>query len=1037
VPWSGADPDDPSTSFVRDLVGPITKVQAWAEHNPVSMATPNNPLLDILESLIEEDGIAPLRAAVAAGDSTALEAMRQITDEIRALIPTFVETAQQLLSDREYQTVAEQGPTLAYLASTVGDDANAAHLFGDAAHAWWARRDAESAAPLYEHAIALRERTTPATERRHGDPWLSGWYQHLAQTLLAVERFEEAIACFHRAVHLNNNPQAKLTIRSQLGSAYREFGQYRCAVREHTRVWQKWKSDPAADSAHIALALGELAVSLSESGDVEGGLALLEQVAATLPREALGARHGNTISRLAAYCDTDRFADAAKLFPEAWTVAVEHARPRDTDHFRTGYRRTLNRLLPQASVGSKFSMIGDHALQENDWQFAVANYTQAITEARLGHDQLSMLYWGCYQAAALADAQDAEAARSQSSDIREAAGATGLALPVALSSLTLANVERISEPRSFAGFINTAWAFAYAELHDQLIAEDATHFQRYVEMHGRAADRTGIYGLIGEFAETAHNYEAAEEYYRKALAAAHARNYHLGEIAHRLSLLKLLDRLPDRTEEADALARELRTDADGPEATPVIRLGLLRHLGYRSIDADQNLSDLHAAAESLEELRARQRRGTARSDLDRQYDVYPALLRALQRYDAPVEEQFSALQAMRARRLMEMLTAKSGESKPYKPIDFGEVQRLLLQKRTTAFVDVTASDDGLRAYIVDAAGLRYVDVSGDVAALRRPQWGDVDARAAEVIALVAHSPFLAGLASAITNNLASGSTVLIAVDDDLANLPLHAIPVGDTPWCDVVSIGRVPAAGILRFTPNDRGWSNHSVVAGNSACDLPGAQRECEVVADKLGAELLVGDDCTVERVSDALKSTPDGRFDVVHLAVHGRADTRRGGRSSLLFAGEPPTWVPFDQLAKLRWAANLIVFSGCSTAVGGPREGAGLYGVAQAAAEAGATTVIASLWPVNDTAADIFMEAFYTELSARRGSGLIDLRELMDHARTALRLTAPEDLCAVRRGNRDLVDPESFSSPLEDKVQAAMMHWASFVLMGEPTLVV
>lgn len=1033
------DPGNPSTFLTRSLVGPTSRLTAWARNNPVSPATSDNALLEVLAKWTDEQSIPQLRAAVAGADSSALEVMRHIHDEIQSLIPTFVATAQQWLSDGEFQTLAEQGHDMAYLAMTVGDDSNAAHLFGDAAHAWWAGRDPESAAPLYQQAITLRERTTPIEERRHGDPWLSGWYRYRAQALVALERFEEAIACFKHAVDLATDLPAKLAIRSELGSAYREFGQYGCAIHEHEKVWEEWNSDPAiaADAAHLALALDELAVSLSESGDVEGGLATLEQVAETLPREALGARHGNTISRLAAYCDTNRFEDAAKLFPEAWALAVEHARPRDINHFRMGYRRALNEMLPEASLGSKFSMIADHALQLNDWRFAAANYAVAISLAQQGGDQFSALRLGCYRAAALADAQDAEAAGTVSLDIREEAGQAGLALPVALSSLAMANLERVSDPRSFAGLINTAWAFAYAELHDQLITDDAGHFPHYVEKD-RKADFNGVYGLIGEAAHTAHNYEVAEEYYRKALAAAQARNFRFAEIAHQLSLLELLDEAHNRTREADALARELRTDLDRADTAPLTRLGLLLRLGHRGTDAQQSLSDLKAAAESLEELRAAQPPGAARSDLDRQYGVYPTLLRRLQKYGAPDEEQFSVLQAMRARRLMEMLTAASRDPNPYKPIELSEVQHHLgRQKRTTTFVDITATDGGLRAYIVDATGLRHVDVSGDVAPLRRPQWGDIDARVAEVIALVAHSPLLAELAAAITDELAPSSTMLIAVDDDLANLPLHAVPVGDTPWCDIVSIGRVPAAGVLRFTPTERSWSDHSVVAGNSKCDLPGAQRECEVVADKLGAELLVGDQCTFEGISRALKSAPDTRMDVVHLAVHGRADTRRGGRSSLLFAGEPPTWVPFAALAALPWRANLIVFSGCSTAVGGPRDGAGLYGVAQAAAEAGATTVIASLWPVSDTAADIFMEAFYAELAARRGSGPIDLRDLMDHARTALRQTALEDLHAARRDNRDLVDPEYFSSPIEDEIQAAMMHWASFVIMGEPTLIV
>jgi CHAT domain-containing protein len=423
------------------------------------------------------------------------------------------------------------------------------------------------------------------------------------------------------------------------------------------------------------------------------------------------------------------------------------------------------------------------------------------------------------------------------------------------------------------------------------------------------------------------------------------------------------------------------------------------------------------------------------------------LLQRLQELNVDATEEFRVLQAMRARRLMEILTADAGDSRPYEPIGVSELQdRLARQRRLTTFADVTETRHGLRCYLVDRTGLRTFDVAGDVASLRAVQWGDVRQRAMEVVALVARSPILKELAAAVTDQLERNSTVLLALDDELANLPLHAIPTIDNkPWCDVVSIGRIAAAGILRFTPPNRSWSGRSVVAGDSKGDLPGAHRECVAVAKALGVNPLVREACTIDAVRGALKAVPDKRpgvpdkrFDVVHLAVHGRADAQHGGRSSLLFAGEHRTWVPFAELAPLKWNANLIVFSGCSTAVGGPRNGIGLYGVAQAAAEAGATTVIASLWPVDDTSAETFMKAFYTELSRLRGTGPIDLRQLMDHARTQLRQAAPLDGLSKPRDGRDLpVEDPDVSAPIADAQQAAMMHWAPFLLIGEPTLIV
>ncbi len=114
------------------------------------------------------------------------------------------------------------------------------------------------------------------------------------------------------------------------------------------------------------------------------------------------------------------------------------------------------------------------------------------------------------------------------------------------------------------------------------------------------------------------------------------------------------------------------------------------------------------------------------------------------------------------------------------------------------------------------------------------------------------------------------------------------------------------------------------------------------------------------------------GELDVVHLAVHGRGDAHRGGRASLLLSdGSGGTeWVAFEELAAFHWRAELVVFSGCSTAVAGPRQGFGLVSVAHAAAERGAAAVIACLWPVGDAAARIFMTAFYKEFVLSRAVG-------------------------------------------------------------------
>src|SRR5262249_37895219 len=151
-------------------------------------------------------------------------------------------------------------------------------------------------------------------------------------------------------------------------------------------------------------------------------------------------------------------------------------------------------------------------------------------------------------------------------------------------------------------------------------------------------------------------------------------------------------------------------------------------------------------------------------------------------------------------------------------------------------------------------------------------------------------------------------------------------------------------------------------VAGDSRGDLPHAAAECREVAALLGTSPLIGQQCTRGAIEAELRSRS---LDIVHLAMHGRGDPRRGGRSSLLLAnGAGDTeWVNFGELITFDWKVNLVVFSGCSTGVTGPQHGHQLIGVASAAMEAGAAAVIGCLWPVGDEAAKLFMTVLYQSL--------------------------------------------------------------------------
>jgi CHAT domain-containing protein len=263
----------------------------------------------------------------------------------------------------------------------------------------------------------------------------------------------------------------------------------------------------------------------------------------------------------------------------------------------------------------------------------------------------------------------------------------------------------------------------------------------------------------------------------------------------------------------------------------------------------------------------------------------------------------------------------------------------------------------------------------------------------------------------------------------LHNLPLHTVPLGGQPWCERRAIGYLSCAGALSF-PRVAASGAPVFIAGNSRRDLPGAEAECQAIANLYNVRALTGADCTRAALEAALASGP---LDIVHLAVHGRGNPLRGGQASLLLADETGdvAWTDLDALTCKPWRVNLVVLSGCSTGLGGLRYGHQLISVAGRILEAGADAVVASLWPVGDDAAHRAMIAFHTALLQARRSGA-DLRCALDVARATLRDPAAANIHKLRDG-RDFAPLEGTDPGSFDPALAAALDWASFFVVGVP----
>ena len=174
------------------------------------------------------------------------------------------------------------------------------------------------------------------------------------------------------------------------------------------------------------------------------------------------------------------------------------------------------------------------------------------------------------------------------------------------------------------------------------------------------------------------------------------------------------------------------------------------------------------------------------------------------------------------------------------------------------------------------------------------------------------------------------------------------------------SLVTLPALGMLpRLRRRPAGGGSGALVAGNPRGDLEHAGREAQKVAKKLGTEPLIESQATkkavLERLSDA---------SIVHLATHAYFAPGSPLDSGIVLADGVLT---AREVMSHRLQADLLVLSACQTGMAEALGGDELAGLAQAFLQAGARSLVVSLWSVNDPATAALMTAFY---AARHAGG-------------------------------------------------------------------
>jgi CHAT domain-containing protein len=227
----------------------------------------------------------------------------------------------------------------------------------------------------------------------------------------------------------------------------------------------------------------------------------------------------------------------------------------------------------------------------------------------------------------------------------------------------------------------------------------------------------------------------------------------------------------------------------------------------------------------------------------------------------------------------------------------------------------------------------------------------------------------------------------------------------------LVSAPSIQVLGLTDRRSATQSWSNPEelVVLGNPSPmpedldPLPAAEREAIAVAKTLKTKAFIGSEATRENLLDRL-----ARAKLIHLATHGLLEYGQEsgldsmGAIALAMTDTDKGLLTATEIAGLKTKADLVVLSACDTGRG-TISGDGVLGLARSWMAAGASSVVVSLWAVNDQSTSELMQGFYRELAGQpkevSGQRAIALRQAM------------------------LKTMEGYPSPYD---------WAAFSLMGQ-----
>lgn len=211
-------------------------------------------------------------------------------------------------------------------------------------------------------------------------------------------------------------------------------------------------------------------------------------------------------------------------------------------------------------------------------------------------------------------------------------------------------------------------------------------------------------------------------------------------------------------------------------------------------------------------------------------------------------------------------------------------------------------------------------------------------------------------------------------------VPFHALHDGEAYLVDRFSVSYAPSSSVYALCQSKTvNTTGDPLIFGVPDAQTPSIQTEVEALTSMLpGAKVFMGDQAT-----EAILRSHGPASRLVHIATHGYFRQDNPMFSSIRLGD---SHLSLYDINHLHLPAELVVLSGCATGLNVITPGDELIGLARGLLQAGAQSLVLSLWDVHDESTKDFMIAFYRRLqhgqtkAAAMQAAMIELRESHPH---------------------------------------------------------